>query len=218
MTVNGKQNIWAVFTLCVFAGSAAFGCVDREIIATLLPDGETDTVVVPVDSNGNFSGDLPTDAEDTADTSAEEKIVDGCGDSDGVWDNRVFIDYGPELDAFNANNRVITRIAGDLVIEDVEGESISLEQLKELRCVDGSLIIKNVPGLKNLDNLSNLWRVGGSVLMIEENAALPNCEAARLYEKIKRPDWDKIICIDDNAADVCADISINCPDQYQYHW
>jgi hypothetical protein len=206
MTKIRTYKMRAVYSLFLFIGWAAFGCVGQTIVAELLPEGEKETDLdnLPNDSDADWwTGD------EDSDSSGEEKILEGCGDSDGLWADRVYIDYAPELAALTANNRKVTRIAGDLIIDGVEGDHLSLEELASLRCVDGSLIITDVPGLTDLNNLSELHTVGGYVL-IEGNTALPNCKAIDLYNQLSIPsDWDSI-CINDNLEDGCTGISTGC--------
>ncbi len=217
MTETRKHKRRIIPELLLFTAICLSGCVDREILAELAPDLDTytDIDILPADSDEEIVIDSDSD-----DSSGEEKILPeaDCGGEEGIWNDSVFIDYAPELSALTADDRTVTHIAGSLVIDSVKEDPFILDELKSLRCIDGDLIIRNVPGLKTLKNLSRLWMVGRTV-QIRENDALPTCEATVLYNRITQYDWDQPACIIDNLEDGCDGITTSssvCSNEFRW--
>jgi len=209
------------------AALVLIGCYDELIVADVTPLGEE----TPSDTDGSGDGTNNTEEDGQDDDLKPDPPVIDCGNR--VWN------YGVTIDDLLSEERDfsdITHIRGHLNISDPQRTHIGfadLSELRNLRCVDASIYIASLPYLKNLDDLSELKKIegdliisnngslddmsglhgvdyfGGDIFYIGQNPDLSTCDAIEFKSKFPYLDLndETKICISLNKSDCPGDTS-----------
>ena len=188
-------------------------------------DTDIDTGDTAKDSDTNVDSEMALDSDSVSDSESED-----CGDM--IWTGSVEVRSKADLEAL----RNYTRITGYLKVEESLDGFSTVDELKNIRCIDGSVEIEENGTLLSLNGLSELRRIGGSLtisknssladlglnnlkniggarLKIVQNGALPTCEATDLRDVLVSEGFMGTSCIQMNSKDTCEDDISGCSDE-----